>query len=137
MTEWKPVRGYENLYEVSNEGQVRSLPSRVKYVHPKTGKECSRANHGRVLNGSFAGRGYPLIHLCDGERRDSRYVHRMVAEAFLPNPEGKAQVNHIDGDKKNNALTNLEWATHFENMHHALANGLNRYGKCYEEYASA
>jgi hypothetical protein len=137
MTEWKPVKDYEGLYEVSSEGQVRSLPSRVKYVHPNTGKECSRANHGRVLKYSSGGIGYAIVHLCDGERRDTRYVHRIVAEAFLPNPEHKPQVNHIDGDKRNNVLTNLEWATKFENMHHALANGLNRYGKCYEAYATA
>ena len=133
MTKWKAVNGYEGLYEVSNEGQVKSLERRIHYTLP-SGKESSRMCRERVLKPSNGGRGYALYHLC-GEDQISMYGHRLVADAFLPNLEGKDQVNHINGDKTDNRAENLEWATKLENMHHALANGLNRYGKRFEEYA--
>ena len=133
MSEWKPVKGYEGLYEVSSSGEVKSLERRIYYTLP-SGKESSRLCRERVLKPSNGGRGYLLYHLC-GEEQQACYGHRLVAEAFLPNPEAKAQVNHINGDKTDNRAENLEWATKLENMHHALANGLNRYKTNYEIYA--
>ena len=133
MIEWKPVKDYKGIYEVSSDGQIKSLERRIYYTLP-SGKESSRLCRERILKPSNGGRGYALYHLC-GEEQVSMYGHRIVAEAFLPNPDGKDQVNHINGDKTDNRAENLEWSTKLENRHHALANGLNRYGKRYEEYA--
>lgn len=69
--------------------------------------------------------GYKKVILRVDGKRKNLYVHRLIAIAFLPNPEGKPQVNHIDGDKHNNNLANLEWNTRTENMRHARATGLN------------
>lgn len=70
------------------------------------------------------GVGYYVVTLSHGGLRKNKRVHRLLAEAFIPNPENKAHVNHIDGDKRNNALTNLEWTTERENARHAIQIGL-------------
>lgn len=93
--EWRPVVGYEGLYEVSNLGRVKSLD------YNKTGKE-------RVLKGGRA-KGYILYIFNRGGKRKYITGHRLVAEAFLPNPENLPQINHKDEDKTNNAVWNLEW----------------------------
>lgn len=102
MEIWRAVPGFEGRYEVSNEGRVRNSKHRV--LRPKR-----------------AGAGYQMVALGYGKYR---YIHRLVATAFLPNPEGKPQVNHIDGDKTNNAVDNLHWCTASENQRHAYATGL-------------
>ncbi len=68
---------------------------------------------------------YPKIVLLDKGRRKDKYIHRLVALAFIPNPENKSQVNHIDGNRLNNNVENLEWVTPSENQKHSYANGLN------------
>lgn len=95
---WRPVVGYEGLYEVSNLGRVR----RVKIIEP------TRKKHG-----------YMQVSLVDrnGVRKSLR-LHRIVAEAFIPNPEGKPQVNHRDENPENNRAVNLEWATAEENTNY-------------------
>ena len=102
---WSKIRGYDN-YSVSENGDIRN---------DGTGKlKSARLNR----------YGYPVVDLySNGERRSER-IHRLVAEAFVPNPDGKKQVNHINGDKTNNRLDNLEWVTPSENMRHAVDNGL-------------
>ena len=111
MTEevWKPISGFEGLYEVSNFGRVRRI-------------DCDPY---RYLKFGYAGRGYSQVHLYGllGKKRDA-YVHRLVAEAFLENPRNCEQVNHIDGNKKNNHVSNLEWCTNQENQIHAIKLGL-------------
>ena len=123
MIEWKPVKDYEGLYEVSDQGEIKSLERKISYVHGGTGKDCERTQYESVITPSNGGRGYALYHLC-GEKREARYGHRIVAEAFIPNPEGKPQVNHINGDKTDNRVANLEWCTGAENQQHAQATGL-------------
>lgn len=105
METWKKVVEFPG-YEVSNLGNVRNS---------ETGKCLKPGKHRQ---------GYRLIWFSDSEGRHGRSVHRTVAEAFIPNPENKPQINHIDGDKTNNKVDNLEWSTGSENMIHAYSTGL-------------
>ena len=108
--EWRDVAGYEGLYQVSSEGRVKSLErtfidkiGRERYV-----KECF------LKPGSDRG-GYLRVGLCDGGKRKTLKVHRLVCEAFHENPDNKPQVNHINEIKTDNRACNLEWATAREN----------------------
>lgn len=101
---WKEIRGYEGIYEISNKGVVR----RMSYN----------------LSKGVTYDGYPLVILTRAGKRSTKTIHRLVAEAFIDNPENKPAVNHKDGVKSNNALDNLEWATYSENTLHALRTGL-------------
>lgn len=107
MEIWAEIRGYENHYEVSNLGRVRSIKSKPKILSQMLGK-CPYYTVGLSLKGKVK----------------VKYVHRLVAEAFIPVRESRDQVNHIDGIKTNNNLSNLEWVTRSENSHHALKLGL-------------
>lgn len=100
MTEeiWRPIEGYEGLYEVSSYGRVRSLDM---YVRCKS----YRLHKGKVLSPIINTNGYLFVGL-QGKRFS---VHRLVAQAFIPNPQGLPQVNHIDENKSNNNVDNLEW----------------------------
>lgn len=110
---WMPIAGYEDRYEVSNTGKVRSLNYRM------TGKK-------KELKPITQGKGYHAVGLCKNGKMRWGKVHRLVADAFIPNPENKREVNHKDGNKKNNHADNLEWATASENQKHAYRIGLKR-----------
>ena len=122
MIEWRPVQGYEGLYEVSNDGQVKSLERRIHYTLP-SGKESSRLCREKVLK-QYTGDRYAKVALYDENGGTTTNVHRLVAEAFCDNAEGKPEVNHINGDKLDNRAENLEWVTAQENYEHAMLNGL-------------
>ena len=102
---WKDMEGYEGLYQVSNLGRVKRLKG--KYISTQ-----------RILKLRVGTRGYLYVQLCKKGQRKYYTIHRLVAQAFLPNPENKPQVNHIDEDKTNNIISNLEWVTAKENNHH-------------------
>ena len=107
--EWKDVIGFEDYFMVSDHGNVWSKRTK-KFLIPVKSKT-----------------GYLTIPTKIGGRRGENYcfrVHRMVAEAFIPNPDEKPFINHIDGDKTNNYVSNLEWCTKQENAQHALKTGL-------------
>jgi hypothetical protein len=110
---WKPIRDYEDRYEVSNLGRVRCLKSRVNVYHvPKIIK-------GSVFKGSQTF--YNRVQLSNPSKRF--LVHRLVGEAFVDNPDSKPQINHIDNNGLNNCYTNLEWTTQSENLIHAQKQG--------------
>jgi hypothetical protein len=120
MTEevWLPVVGLEESYEVSSLGRVRSI-YREYYINGGLYKKQSV-----VLKGSIAGNGYLRHSLSFRDQRYYKSVHRMVAEAFLENPNKHNQVNHKDGNKLNNNVTNLEWCSASHNINHAYDNKL-------------
>lgn len=116
---WKDIAGYEGLYQVSNFGRVKSLPRTVTYTRICNNKEQNVISHhsGRIMSLPTNGAGYIHVPITRGKNMQ---VHRLVAEAFIPNPENKPFVNHIDGNKTNNRVDNLEWVTNRENQRHAI-----------------
>ena len=102
METWKPIKGYPN-YEVSDLGRVRSL-------------NWHNEGYTKCLYLKKHPRGYHQVELINQDGKKMLLVHRLVAEAFIPNPENKPQINHIDEDKQNNAVSNLEWCTRQQNM---------------------
>lgn len=110
---WKDIKGYEGLYQVSNFGRVRSI---------KFGKE-------RILKHSKTQNGYLQVILYDNGRPRCFFVHRLVAEAFIPNPNNLTEVNHKDECKTNNRVNNLEWCDRQYNAEYSLAKTVNQYSK--------
>ena len=121
--QWLPVKGYEELYEVSDTGEVRSVDRVLSVTNQK-----ERLFKGRVLLQTMNKQvQYKQVSLWKENKGTSYYVHRLVAEAFIPNPESKPEVNHIDGNRQNNHISNLEWVTSGENSLHASKIGLRVY----------
>ena len=107
MENWKVVEGTNEALEVSDLGRVRS-----------------NLRDGRILKTQKDKKGYHRLRMTINRRRYSFKVHRLVAQAFVPNPNNNPQVNHKDGNKSNNSASNLEWVSNKENVHHAIENGL-------------
>lgn len=101
---WEDVEGYEELYQVSNFGRVKRVAT------------------GRILKGIISGSGYAQVDLSKHGATSKKLIHRLVAQAFIPNPENKLEVNHIDEDKTNNGVVNLEWVNRQENNNHGTHN---------------
>lgn len=114
---WKPVVGYEEQYHVSNFGRVKSLERIIDERH-----HCKE----KYLTNDVNHNGYCRVLLSMKGKSKHFSVHRLVAEAFIPNPQNKPQINHIDGNKSNNSVENLEWCTASENQIHARLEGLNQ-----------
>lgn len=114
---WKDIKNYEGLYQISNLGNIKALPKirgralvKEKILKPKIGQ-----------------RGYKQIVLSKNNVKKGACIHRLVAIAFIPNTENKPFINHKDGNKINNCVSNLEWCTCRENTMHALNMGLRKY----------
>jgi hypothetical protein len=117
---WKDVVGYEGLYEVSDSGEVRS---RDRYIKTDIRHVKSRLIKGKILFQNLKPNGYKTVDLCKDGKVKTTLVHRIVAEAFLPNPDGLRFVNHKDSNRANNIVSNLEWVTSSENRKHGITNG--------------
>ncbi len=112
---WKDVVGYEGLYQVSDRGRIKSICS---YVRLQNGELMKKKPHILKLQDRC---GYKLVNLFKGGRSHTLNIHRLVAEAFLPNPHRYSVVNHKDENKSNNSLSNLEWCTHAYNLSYGTA----------------
>lgn len=117
--EWKDIEGYEGLYQISNLGRVKSLE---RIVPLKNGRK--RVQYELIRKPKKAYKGYLQVDLWKNHKCSVKRINRLVAIAFIPNPENKPEVNHIDGNKENNRIDNLEWVTGKENMRHAIKTGL-------------
>lgn len=113
MKEWRHIKGYEGLYVISNKGEVISL-----FTH-------------KLLKPSIKNykNGYAGYTLYKNDKHTQFLAHRLVAQNFIDNPECKPEVNHINGNKLDNSVENLEWCTRFENQQHAVKNGLQAKGE--------
>ena len=106
MEEWKDIKGYEHKYQISNYGNVKSL-------------DYHRTGESKLLSPVLKKTGYYQVNLYLNGQYCSKRIHKLVAEAFLENPDNLPVVNHIDGDKTNNHVSNLEWCTISHNTWHA------------------
>lgn len=109
---WKDIAGYEGLYQISNQGRVKSLKrwdvNKKAFVDDES-----------ILHPTGNGYGYMIVGLRKETRKTNHYVHRLVADAFVSNPNGHTYVNHLDYNKQNNDASNLEWCSQKENMQHS------------------
>lgn len=109
---WRDIKDYEGLYQISNFGRVKSLP--------RNGTISTE----RILKPLLTGRGYYKVTLSKHNKAKYPSIHRLVAEAFILNPDNLPQINHKDGNKTNNKVGNLEWCTSLENVKHSIYTGL-------------
>ena len=117
---WRDIKGYEGLYQVSNYGRIKSLygwNGKEYIIRERILRPCKSRDKSSTYSRS-------IVKLIKDQKRKNYKVHRLVAQAFIPNPENKPQVNHIDGNPLNNNVNNLEWCTDRENKEHAIENGL-------------
>ncbi len=118
---WKDVIGHEGLYQVSNFGNVKSLDRIVNKLN-----SISYLRKGKICTQSKSNLGYMTVGFTINNKKVNKYVHKLVAEAFITNENNYPQVNHMDCDKTNNRMYNLEWCTNSQNHIHASKNGLNK-----------
>lgn len=115
---WKNIKEYEGLYQVSNLGRVKSF---------------AVYKQGKILRPIRTHKGYLTVVLSKDKKEKRKRIHRLVAEEFIPNPKHKEQVNHINGNKTDNRINNLEWVTCQENVKHAWNTGLAAVNKNFLE----
>ena len=117
---WKDIPNYVGFYQASNKGRIRSVE---RFVNGKWGNDAARKSV--MLNPTKSKVGYLRCLLMKNSNRKTCSVHRLVALTFIENPKSNTQINHIDGNKLNNCICNLEWCTVTENNRHARLLGLN------------
>jgi hypothetical protein len=120
---WKPI--IDGMYEISSKGTIRSL-DRIVATKGFLSHTHKRTHKGKIMKDFCNGNGYRYITISVNAHRKNYYVHRLVAETFIENPSNYNEVNHIDGKKFNNDVSNLEWCTKSENINHSYAIGLRK-----------
>lgn len=113
MEVWENIKGYENVYQVSNCGQVRRIGN-------YTNQSEFSWESGHILKPANNSKGYYFVNLSLNNKISRKYVHRLVAETFIQNPENKPTVNHINCDRSDNRVENLEWASYRENNDYSI-----------------
>lgn len=116
---WVNIPNYDG-YQVSNLGRLKSLEKKIWNGHQYIIRKE------KILKGRINTKGYIKYALYQNKKPKNLSIHRLVAEAFIPNPDNLPQINHIDGNKQNNCVDNLEWCTNGENQQHAWINGLQK-----------
>jgi hypothetical protein len=119
MEVWKDIKGYEGLYEISNLGRIKSMwrkkESQLLFGFYQNGRIITTHTH---KNKSI------IVSLRKDSKHKRHYLHRLLAIAFIPNPHNKPCINHLDGNRSNNEMDNIEWCTYKENSEHAYNNNL-------------
>ena len=124
---WAPIKGYEGYYEVSDKGNFRRLPTVIRYK-----SEGMRNYPGKILKQEATMEEYLRVVFMKEGKKQRLMSHRVVAETFIPNDEGKPFVNHINGNRSDNRVENLEWCTQSENeLHSVKVLGKTMVGKTY------
>ena len=123
--EWKDFPNYDGLYKISNLGNVKSFNTKTNHKQPINLKQTMDRKNG-----------YLTVSLCKDKVQKIYRVHRLVAEAFIPNPNNYPIINHKDGKKQNNNVNNLEWCTHQQNIIHSWENGLSYISEKHRQTAS-
>ncbi|MBQ8207049.1 MAG: HNH endonuclease [Bacilli bacterium] len=118
---WKDIKGYEGLYKASNLGRIKSMPRHGTHV---------REEH--ILKQNVNRKGYSIVGLTKNSKTSTITVHRLVANAFIPNPNNLPQVDHINDNKKDNSINNLQWITNEDNMKKAWLTGARSIEKTYK-----
>lgn len=116
IEEWKDIYGYEGLYQVSNLGNVKSVKRQV--IVKGFQDDIIGNKKERLLTKTKKDNGYLRVTLHKDGKEKKLLIHRLVANAFIPKVDGKEQINHIDGNKENNNVNNLEWCNNYENGYH-------------------
>lgn len=121
--EWRDIPELEGLYQASNLGRIKSVKriAKKEYRNNRIVKE-------KIMNGSKNEDGYLKVHITNKEKNINKvlFIHRLIAKTFISNPNNLPQINHKDGNKLNNCITNLEWCTNLYNQQHAWKNGLHK-----------
>ena len=126
--EFTPIFGYPGYFICKETTEVLSTVKRKNTVD-NTSKILKQVNNSKNINNNY----FIVALVSPSGERKNKSIHRIMCETFLPNPKNKAHVNHIDGNKLNNSISNLEWATEKENSQHAVDSGLTTYDHCVKE----
>ena len=120
---WRDIAGYEGMYQISNLGRVKSLERQMKL---NLNKDKNMIKKEKILKPGKTGirHNYLGVELLKKSKQKHKYIHRLVAETFIPNPENKPCIDHINGRKLDNRANNLRWVTYKENNNYAQQNGL-------------